>query len=355
MNENKRDLNAMFPKFQSEQYVNVTINFVDTDRNVFDAISQDGMRFIEKCQYLSVNPDGSGKIHHPSAGDTAVVKISSDGNYCEKIYSICAVDEDGVPVRDLGSNSKFMPGDKVWLAKGGAFLALLRNGLTKIGTSPLCQMIFMKLENYTRWISRNIEVQASGFRFYSVNDEGTNVTRLSIFLEDAFKPELRDKTSEISDFEIVVKEQALTIMTGPKDPDTGLRINRTVVTLVNDGSLLLFQSDELNRPTARLSWTPDGDFTHTIYDENAEMDGNKVIMPGAEIYTREVTRTKTNSAPFICVKEWINGNYDLRAEGHIGITSGQDILVNGKNVFSVAELTHSVEATGILTESKFNA
>lgn len=354
MTEIKRDLFKEYLSGKADQYVNVTINFVDTERNVFDAISQDGLRFIEKCQYLSVNPDGSGKIHHPSAGDTAVVRVGIDGCYCEKIYSLCAVDKDGVPVRDLGPNSKFMPGDKVWLAKGGSFLALLRGGLAKIGSSPLCQMIFMKLENYTRWISRNIEIQASGFRFYSVNDNGINATRLSLFLEDSFKPELRDKTSEVSDFEVIVKDCALTLMTGPKDSETGLRINRTIFTIVNDGSLLLFQSDEKNRPVARYSWTPDGDYTHTIYNENAEMNGNEVVSPGAEIYNKEIIRTKTNSAPFIIVKEKVNGNYDLVVEGHYGITSGQDLVINGKNVYTTAELTIASEAVGILSESKFN-
>jgi len=345
MADNERKQSSLFPQSNSLQYVNATINFVDTERNVFDAISQDGMRFIEKCQYLSVNPDGSGKIHHPSAGDTAVIKIDSDGAcYLEKIYSICAVDTDGVPTRNLGPNSKFMPGDYVRTAKGGSFLALLRNGLTKIGVSPLCQMIFMKLENYTRWVSRNIEIQASGFRFYSVNDKGLNVTRLSIFLQDAMSLTQRNKSSEASDFEFVVKDGALTLMCGPKNEVSGLRINRTIYTFTKDGAVLLYQSDMDDKPTQRISYTPDGSSEHIVYNKS-----------GDYIYRKNIIRNFDPSQdPEVIVNEEVLGEYNLKVEGSIGITASDDVLVNGKNVFNVAELTHSVECVGSLVESQFN-
>ena len=334
----------MFGTSGSVQYVDATINFVDTQRNVFDAISSNGIQFLEKCQYLNVNPDGSGEIHHPAAGDTCVVRIERDGTrYLHKIYTIPAVDKDGVPVRDLGMNSKFMPGDKVWIAKGGSFLALLRSGLTKIGASPICQMIFMKLENYTRWISRNIEIQSSGFRFYSVNDAGSNTTRLSIFLEDAMSSELRDKSSESSDFEIVIKDFALTLMTGPKDATTGLRNNKTMLTFVNDGSVILYQSDDEHKPTQRRTYTPDGSSEHIIYDKN-----------GDYIYRKNIIRNPSGEAPEVIVTELVLGEYNLAVEGSINITASEDIAHHSKNNFTVVEQVHSTEGNARINEFKIN-
>lgn len=342
---NQEENKQIFAGSPSQTFVNATINFVDTERNVFDAISDDGMRFFEKCQYLSVNPDGSGKIDHPSAGNTCVIKVKSDGScYAEKIYSLCAVDSEGVPVRNLGQHSKFMPGDKVWLAKGGAMLALLRNGLVKIGVSPLCQMIFMKLESYTRWISRNIEVNASGFRFYSVNDKGINVTRLSIFLEDAMSKELRDKSSECSDFEVVVKDKALTLMAGPKDAN-GLRINRTMFTILQDGSVTLYQNDKNSKPTQRVRYTPDGSSEHIVYDPLRN-----------PIYTKKILHNPLNQNPFVMVSEEVNGSYSLSVDnGSIDITASEDIVLHSKNFKSYAELTHAVEATANVNNVKIQA
>ena len=341
----REESKKIFHGSQSELYVNATINYVDTERNVLDAISDDGMRFFSKCQYLSVNPDGSGSIDHPSAGNTCVIKVQSDGScYVEKIYNLCAVDENGVPVRNLGRNAKFMPGDKVWLAKGGAMLALLRNGLVKIGVSPLCQMIFMKLESYTRWVSRNIEVNASGFRFYSVNDKGTNVTRLSIFLEDAMSKELRDKSSECSDFEFVVKDKAITLMAGPKDAN-GLRINRTMISLLQDGSLTLYQADKDSKPTQRVRYTPDGSSEHLVYQPDR-----------TPIYKKTVLRNPLNQKPFVMVKEEVNGSYDLTVEnGSFNLTTSEDILLHSKNFKSFAELTHAVESTATVNNVKIQA
>ena len=130
------------------RYIKATICYVDTINNVFDAMSNDGLQFIRKCQYLNINPDFSGEIHHPYAGNTCIIKLGFDGSaHLEELYTDTPVNNNGVPTVDLGPYAKFMPGDKVWLAKGGAFLKLLRGGLTKIGVSSLCQLVFMKLEN----------------------------------------------------------------------------------------------------------------------------------------------------------------------------------------------------------------
>ena len=235
-----------------------------------------------------------------------------------------------------------MPGDKVWLAKGGAFFALLRNGLTKIGVSPLCQIIFMKLENYTRWISRNIEILSSGFRFYSVNTNGSNITRLSIFLNDSMSKELKDKSSEASDFEVVVKDSALTLMAGPKDSATGLRKNTTMLTLVNDGSLILYNKDkDTGAMIRRVMYTPDGCSEDIVYD-----------VDGSWIYNKRITRNHAHSDPKMMILEKVKGEYNLEVEGHIGFTASADVQINGHNIYQVAELTHSTECKAQLVEAE---
>lgn len=333
----------LFAPSNADQYVYANIIFVDTENNVLDAIGSDGLRFIKNCQYLSVNPDVSGEIRHPSSGDTCVIKIASDGScYLDKLYTVANVDENGVPQRKLGPYGKYMPGDRVFLSKGGAFLGLLRNGMVKIGSSPICQLIFMRLENYVRLISRNIEILGSGFRFYSVNDKGVNVSRLSIFLQDALSKNLRNKTSEASDFEFVVKDRALSLMMGPKDEKTGLRINTTVLTFVDNGSIILYNYDkESGAVLQKVTYTPNGCSEHIIYDGN-----------NTAIYQKIINRNPTNIDPKVIVNEKINGEYNLVVEGHAAITASKDLTVNGKNIFSVAEQTHSTQCNAQLVDAK---
>lgn len=326
----------MFPDSQSMTYVNATINFVDTVNNVFDAISQDGLRFITNCQYLKINVDASGEIHHPCSGDTCVIKLMPDGSSnLEKIYTVTPVDSDGVPTLDLGPYSKYMPGDKLLIAKGGAFLGLLRNGLTKIGVTPLCQMIFMKIESYTRWISRNIEILASGFRFYSVNVDGENTTRLSIFLQDAMNSKMKNASSLSSDYEIVAQGHSLALMYGPKDSN-GNRINATTIDMVNSGALFIdFTDPKTGKLVRELMFTPDGSSSDTIYNND----------------TAIYEKTINNLGDVVSVLEKISGDYTVIVEGHYGITALKDVNLNGNNVNSVAVISHSIQAPATLHDT----
>jgi hypothetical protein len=343
-------------------FVDAIIYYVDTINNVFDAISKDQIRHIKKCQYLEINPDGSGQIHHPSAGNCCIVRICPDqSQYLERIYTPSNVNENGIPTINLGPNANFMPGDKVWLAKGGAFLQLLRAGLTKIGVTPVCQMIFMKLESYTRWISRNIEILASGFRFYSVNEDGVTSTRLSFFLTDAMNTIQRDQSSNASDFEIQVAKNAITIFFGPKDKD-GNRINAGELSLETTGDVYLRQYDA-SKPTAktiirRVKYTADGCSEDTIYGNKNEI-----------FYQKNITRLKAaidgQSSPFVpktplqCpmvnVSELIVGNYTLTVDGDFHLTAGNNANIAGNNIFQTATVSHAVQCTGSFMDSQINA
>ena len=344
---------GLFPYSKSPFYMIGTITYVDTKNCICHAVSDDGYRFPKNIQYLNVSSDGAGEIHHPSSGDTWVIKQMPDGsNFLEEQFTVSQVDEQGKPTRNLGIYSKFMPGDKVWLAKGGAFLQLLRNGLTKIGVTPLCQIVFIKLESYTRWISRNIEILSSGFRLYSVNKDGENVTRLSLFLTDAMTSKNRDQSSASSDFEIQVGKNAITIFFGSKDKD-GLRVNSGEINIETTGDVYLKQYDK-DRPTSktllrRVKYTADGCSEDTVYGKFNEAIYNKKIlrMKNAIESLNGVYRPKSKlESPLVSVSEWIAGDYSLIADGNVKFTAGQNLNVNGQNVFTVAELNHSIEAQG---------
>ena len=338
-------------------YVYATIVYVDTENNVFDAISTDGMRFIPNCQYLKINTDGSGKIEHPCAGNTCTIKIKEDGSAClEKIYTVSSVKADGTPQINLGPYSKFMPGDYVRLAKGGAFLQLLRNGLTKIGVTPICQMIFIKLESYTRWISRNIEILASGFRFYSVNSNGTNITRLSLFLNDAMSSSLRNSSSETSDFEVCVKDNALSIMFGPKDLVTGLRKNSTMIDMVNTGALILYQNDLVTGNLVhKIVYNPNGCTEDTIYSEKTSIDDNGNLTRPI-IYQKTVNKTEDgNGKVIVSILEKMNGDYTSIVDGDYNVVSGKNMLFNGVNVGTIASSVISTQSPTRLSQHSLNS
>lgn len=346
---NNRDL---FPDSRSPFFMIGTITYVDTKNCICHAVSDDGYRFPKNIQYLNISSDGVGEIHHPSAGDTWLIKQMPDGSsFLEEQYTVTQVDEQGKPTRNLGIYSKFMPGDRVWIAKGGSFLQLLRNGLTKIGVTPLCQMIFMKLESYTRWISRNIEILASGFRFYSVNQDGVNTTRLSLFLTDAMTANNRDDSSSSSDFEVQVAKSSLTIFFGPKDKD-GNRINSGELSVETTGDIYIRHYDK-SRPDSRtiirrIKYTADGCSEDTIYgNSNDVLYSKKIVRLRAAIeeasspYVPEKFIT-----PLVSVSEQIAGDYQLKVDGNINITAGKNVSTNGNNVFVVAEINHAVECAG---------
>ena len=346
MGDRESDKRDFFQKIPSNEYVYATIVYVDTENNICDAIGMDGMRFIPHCQYLNINLDGSGKIEHPCSGNTCVIKICSDGSATiERIYTVSSVKADGTPQVNLGPYAKFMPGDYVRLAKGGAFLQLLRNGLTKIGVTPICQMIFMKLESYTRWISRNIEILASGFRFYSVNSNSVNVTRLSLFLNDAMSSSLRNASSESSDFEISVRDNALSIMYGPKDSATGKRINATMIDMVNTGALIVYQRDRdtgsLNR---RIMYNPNGCSEDAIYE------GSNVL------YQKTINKTADGKGKsIVSIEEIVSGDYSLIVEGSTSITGGDNLELNGTNIGMIADAVISTQSPTRLSQHDLNA
>ena len=339
------NIENIFRPTKSDIYTKAIINYVDTERNICDAIGSDEKSFYQNCQYLKLNPDSSGEIHHPSAGDTCVIRTDvNNQHYIEKIYNISSVDDEGVPTRNLGSHSKYMPGDKVWLAKGGAFLALLRNGLAKIGVSPLCQIIFIKLESYIRVVSRNYEILTSGFRLYSVNAEGENVTRLSLFLQDSLGKEMSSKTSETSDFELVCQDNNISIMTGPKDPTSKLRENTSILSINRNGTIQLQNFDKKSGAILRkVTYTPNG------CSEDIIFDGKNVAL-----YRKLISRITAGGKPKVTVEEKIKGDYNIIVEeGHFGITVGKgDIKLASKNIFSVAEKIHSTECQAQLVDAK---
>jgi hypothetical protein len=200
----------------------------------------------------------------------------------------------------------------------------------------------MKIESYIRIISRNIEIINSGFRFYSVNTNGKNVTRLSIFLQDSMASNLRDESSESSDFEFQIDKQAITAFTGPKGTD-GKRNNACQITLVNDGSILLYHYDtKATNPQTlvrRLKLTADGCSEHTIYDKKNN-----------PIYTRTITRNSAcldSDLPHkVSVIEHVFGDYELVVDGDMHITSGNNLELNGNNVFTFATSNYAVQSKG---------
>jgi hypothetical protein len=303
---------------------------------VFDAVSKDGYRFIIDCQYANLSVDSSGTIITPAAGDTCVVRITSEEEFIlERMYTQYQRESnDGSPSLDVSNHpifSSLLPGDKAWYSKGGAFLTLLRGGIAKIGTSSLCQMIFSRLENFARIVVRNFELLSSGVRVYSVNSNGTNTTRISLFLTDSLLP---NQTSETSDFEITVKDSSLTVLTGPKDSD-GLRSNACSVTLVNDGSITLAQTYD-QKISQRVVLTPNHGFIHEMISSDLTQ----------KVYSKEITKLADDT---VAVVERVIGSYSLDAT-HLHLTGDESVTFNGKNIYSIAEEGYSTQATGTFTD-----
>jgi hypothetical protein len=176
---------------------------------------------------------------------------------------------------------------------------------------------------------------ASGFRFYSVNVDGENTTRLSIFLQDAMNSKMKNASSLSSDYEIVAQGHSLALMYGPKDSN-GNRINATTIDMVNSGALFIdFTDPKTGKLVRELMFTPDGSSSDTIYNND----------------TAIYEKTINNLGDVVSVLEKISGDYTVIVEGHYGITALKDVNLNGNNVNSVAVISHSIQAPATLHDT----
>lgn len=285
------------------RYIDGRIIYVDTTRKIFDAITWDGNNYIKDIQY--VKNSGlleSGDIYHPEIGDGVVIELLEDGQArLDRLYASRQISSDGLTSFAVGGDAAALPGDRNFKAPGGAFLSLLRGKMAAVGGGPLAQTIYVGIENLIRTICSNYEAIGSGFRVFSVNDNGKIITRLCFTSQDQFAVtgynENEEASSENFEYQIDMTSDGFTFFIGELDEITKKRKNNFVVSISQSGDILGTCGENI-----QFSMFSTGAFSFKILNADSKI-----------IYNKSVALSEDS----VLVKEIVNGDYIRKINGNL--------------------------------------
>jgi len=282
--------------------------YVDTSRLVFDAISFDGNSFFKDVTYTNTGLKQSGSVAHMEVGDTVVIDVQGQGvNKLLEHYGSRQENKDGQVQNTVGRGGapeahRALPGDHFLSGPDGAFLELLRGGFAAIGASPLCQTLYLAVENLIRTVSLNSEAVTSGSRIFTINDNGVVTTRACFNSTDVCfsKGALTNPSLESENFEFQfdLTADGFTMFVGELDEETNKRKNQFVFTAKQNGDLHVISGDRI-----LFSMYPSGALTFKMVDENRNV-----------IYDKSVI---TTSEDRVVVQETIKGDYVRLVDGDV--------------------------------------
>ena len=286
--------------------IDARVIFIDTNRNCLDAISTDGVSFLEDISYSKIGNKASGMEQIPEIGSLVVVKLSEDGQAeIYKNYQGRTRNDDSLVKfkNSLSDREKTsLPGDQGMTGPDGSFIKLLRGKVLQAGASPLCQTLYFGIENLIRTVCENYEAFGSGFRIYSHNVDGKIITRLCFTSLDTSivnaSIENTEAMSENFEYQIDITENNFVIFCGVLDPISKKRQNRIILELnPKDGiSLKLGENISEDKQSTHLYAGFDGAISVELFDDN-----NKVI------YNKSVA-TAGSGLSKVLVNEYINGD-----------------------------------------------
>ena len=287
------------------RYIESRIVYVDTSRNCCDAISIDGFNHFENISYVKTGLKAGGSIEHPQIGDVIVVELAEDGQASlYKYYQSRQKDANGLTSFVSGAgkfNRKLpLPGDRTLEGPDGALLSLLRGRLASIGSSPMCQTIYLGLENLIRTVAQNFDVMGSGLRIFSINNDGNVTTRLCFsgsdknFVSAASSNE--DATSENFEYQIDFNKDGVTFFIGECE-DSKPRKNNLTIHFDQNGDIKILHGERI-----QIQLFSNGCYSHTISDDN-----NNVI------YERSVLCNGTQ----VVSNEYVKGVHMLTVDGNM--------------------------------------
>lgn len=230
------------------QFVEGRIVYVDPSRLVCDAVGIDGHNLYEDIQYSNSGLKQSGSLYHPEISDVIIIELKEHGQkYLYKYYGQRTTTTQNLTAIQVGRggnlnlNTNF-PGDHVMTGPDGAWLSLLRGGLAGMGSSPLCQTLYMGLENLIRTVCQSYDVIGAGCRIFSTNTPEGVITRLCFSGTDQLTAEgynsNPEATSENFEYQIDITKDAMTFFIGTIDPKTFKRVNNLTITLKPSGDVI---------------------------------------------------------------------------------------------------------------------
>lgn len=297
------------------RYLETRIIYVDPSRGVFDSITIDGYNWCKDVCYINSGLKLSGDVLIPEIGDIAIVSLEEDGQAIfHKYYKARTIDDNKLTkfIYGLGGNFKsneLINGDHTITGPDGAWLNLMRGGLAGVGVSSLCQTVYVALEGLIRTISQNVDFISSGIRFYSVNDNGSIITRACFSSSDRHfatgAQNNEDAVSENFEYQIDITKDGMTFFVGDIDSTTKKRNNNLVITLKPSGDINLQCGAQII-----FDLYSNGGLSYKVVDQDHKIIYNKTVATnGDRVLVKEIVKGD--------VVRYVDGNIQEQATGTI--------------------------------------
>jgi len=316
------------------RYIDGRIVYVDTSRKVCDAISLDGLNYIQDVQY--VKNSGlmqSGDIYHPEIGDVVVIEIGIDGeSVLVRHYASRSLTGKNLPSFGVGGDISALPGDRNIVGPDGAIMALIRGKTAKIGGGPLAQTIYFGIESLIRTVCMNYEAIGSGFRIFSVNDGGNVITRLCFTSKDQYAVQgfntNENSSSENFEYQIDITKDGFAIFIGEIDQITLKRKNNFTISITQAGDIIGTCGQNI-----QFSMYESGAFSYKILDNSHKVLYNKsVALAGEKVLVKELIVGDLIRQITGNVFEVITGTKSSKSDTELTVTNTTDrTSVTNKN------------------------
>jgi len=272
------------------RYIDGRIVYVDTSRKVFDCVSLDQLNYLTDIQY--VKNSGlmqSGDIYDPEIGDVAVIEIGIDGQaVLVRFYTQRSLNKKNLPSFTSGGAIPSLPGDRNITGPDGAIMALLRGKVAKVGGGPLAQTLYFGIESLIRTVCMNYDAIGSGFRVFSVNDNGNIITRMCFTSKDQYAAqgfnENEDSASENFEYQIDITKDGFMLFVGDIDPTTLKRVNNFTISINQAGDIIGTCGKNI-----LFNMYASGAFSYKLIDDSNNVLYNKsVALAGAQVLVKEL-------------------------------------------------------------------
>lgn len=314
-------------------FLETRVIHVDTEKYSVSTISTDGRNVFDDVSYVTTGLTPGGLVEHPQYGDVIVISIEEDGQArFHKHYSSRYRNSDGdVAYKTLAEKFKnftALPGDRTLQGPDGAWLNLLRGRLASVGSSPLCQTVYLGLEGLIRTVCQNYDAMGSGFRVYSLNEDGKIRTRLSFTSNDLHFVNGADGDCPSESFEYQIDFDTDGISLAVGKVSEGKRKNKF--------SFIIRLNGEINISI--------GDNTqYTLYDNG--MSEFLIMGPDKkDIYKKTVSVTTDGAS--VVTNEYIKGIVNRYVDGNV------NEIVKGDRTITARSLT--LDAVTIETTADIN-
>jgi len=329
--------------------IDCEVIYVDTDRMTLDCLASNGSGDIYPgVSYSELGTSGEGIEIVPEIGSAITIELIRGE---ASIYKprIERFNHNGLTrirnfIKRFTPNTVFarkkLPGDVSISAPNGAGALFGRGRSASIFSGDLAQLHVLGVMNVIKAIATNYDVVGSGFRAYTVNENGKVLTRLCFTSDSSnMMKGSSDFLADNFEFQIDIDGPNLTIFSGSLNKD-GKRENKIIASFMSCGEVVFRCGDNISQSgiTTELR-VGNGIIRETIASDANDSGVNQ------KLYERVVT--KTMGAPEnqrAIVTEHINGSVHRIVTGDVTETIAG---THNKNV------NISIE-TGLAKETNYN-